>query len=224
MRIIDITGPIKEGMWDYGFERGQFKLRELGYEYNGEKYYHEGLDGMVGSTGTFIETGATSLGYEKAPSVDKIPIERMVNVPACVLQTPYDTLKEKDGRKYISLEDIKKAEKEPIHSEVAILVGTGYGSMWDDSEYMAKSPFFQKDAFNYLLDKNPILIGSDFPNWDNNVNPEGFLPRLYASGVFVLVSASNLETIQKYRVKLTALPIKVLDVCMCPTRAVVVEE
>jgi kynurenine formamidase len=224
MKIIDITGPIYEGMWDFGFENGQFKLRELNYEYNDEPYYHEGLDGMVGSTGTFLETGATYLGYEKAISVDKIPVEKLVNVDAYVLQTPFDSLNEKDERKYISLDDIKGAEKETIPKNTAIIVSTGYGKHWKDNDYMAKSPFFKKDAFNYLLDKEPFLIVSDFPNWDNNVHPEGFLKRLYHSGVVVLPCCVNLEKISNFKVTLTALPIKVLNVCMCPTRAVVIEE
>ena len=47
MRIIDITGPIYEGMWDYGFEKGQFKLRKLNYKYLDEEYFHEGLDALA---------------------------------------------------------------------------------------------------------------------------------------------------------------------------------
>jgi kynurenine formamidase len=224
MKIIDISGPIYEGMWDFGFENGQFRLRELNYEYNDEPYYHEGLDGMVGSTGTFLETGATYLGYEKSISVDKIPAEKLVNIDAYVLQTPYDNLEERDARKYISLNDIKAAQKDTIPKNTAIIVSTGYGQHWKEKDYMAKSPFFKKDAFDYLLDMEPFLIASDFAVWDNSVHPEGFLKSLYDSGVCVLVSCINLEKISKYKVTLTALPIKVLNVCMCPTRAVVIEE
>ncbi|HEB30749.1 MAG TPA: hypothetical protein ENI15_07725, partial [Spirochaetes bacterium] len=106
MKIIDITGPVHEGMWDFGFPDGQFKLKQLNYEFLGEEYLHEGFEGMVGSTGTFIETGAACLGYEKSISTDKIPLRKLVNVDACVLQVPFEKLKEKDDRKYISLEDI----------------------------------------------------------------------------------------------------------------------
>lgn len=117
MNIIDITGPVVDGMWDFGFEGGQFKLTPLNYDFMGEEYLHEKLDGLVGSTGTFIETGATALGYEKVIPTDKIPLENLVNIDTYVLQTPYDSLQEKDGRKYISLEDIKKAEKEHAGKE-----------------------------------------------------------------------------------------------------------
>lgn len=223
MKITDITGPIQEGMWDFGFPNGQFKLKKLNYDFMGQEYFHEGFDGLVGSTGTFIETGATALGYDKVISVDKIPLEKLVNVDAYVLQTPYESLKEKDNRKFVSIEDIKKAEVEPILKKSAILISTGYGKNWFEKDYLAKSPFFKKDAFDYMLDKDPILVSADFPAWENTADLEGFLPRLYSSGVFVLVSVINLEKIKSYKVKLIALPIKVTGVCMCPARAVLIE-
>ena len=224
MKIIDISGSIKEGMWDFGFPGGQFKLKQLNYDFIGSEYLHEGFEGMVGSTGTFIETGATALGYKKSIPTHKIPLDSLVNIDTYILQTPLDILKEKDGRKYVSLEDVKKAEVESMSEGKGILVSTGYGSRWFEKDYMSKSPFFEKAAFDYLLDKNPVLVGSDFPSWENVKNLEGFLPRLYKSGVVVLPCCVNLEKINKFRVKLTALPINVLDVCMCPARAVVIEE
>jgi kynurenine formamidase len=224
MKITDITGPVQEGMWDFGFPGGQFKLKKLNYEFMGEEYNHEGFEGLVGSTGTFIETGATALGYNKVISVDKIPLEKLVNVRAYILKMPLETLKEKDGRKFVSLQDIEAAEKEEILPGSAILIGTGYDKKWFNKDYLSKSPFFKKDAFDYLIDKNPALVSSDFPSWENTADLEGFLPRLYASGVFVLVSAVNLMSINSYSAKLIALPIKVIGVCMCPARAVIVED
>ena len=224
MKIIDITGPVREGMWDFGFPGGQFKLKKLNYEFLGEEYYHEGFEGMVGSTGTFVETGATYLGYEKTISTDKIPLHVLVNVDACVLQVPFEGLKEKDGRKYVSVDDVKKAEKEPLPEGFAIVVSTGYGNKWFEKSYLEKSPFFQKDAMYYLLDKKPILLSSDFPAWENTLHPEGFLKRLYDSGVYVLVSCVNVEKVTRYKVKLIALPLRVENVCMCPARAVIIEE
>ena len=224
MKITDITGPVQEGMWDFGFPGGQFKLKKLNYDFMGEEYRHEGLEGLVGSTGTFIETGATALGYDKVISVDKIPLEKLVNVNAYILQIPLERLKEKDGRKFVALDDIKAAEREVILPGSAILISTGYDKKWFEKDYLSKSPFFKKDAFDYLLDRGPVIISSDFPSWENTADLEGFLPRLYSSGVFVLVSVANLVDISKYRAKLTALPIKVVGVCMCPARAVIIEE
>ena len=225
MKIIDITGLIKEGMWDFGFPGGQFKLKPINYDFMGKEFHHEGFEGLVGSTGTFIETGATALGYDKVISTHKIPLEKLVNIDAYVLQIPLSSLGEKDGRKYISLEDIKKSEAENIPEGAGILVGTGYDKEWFNREdYLAKSPFFTKGAFDYLLDKSPVLVGSDFASWENTANLEGFLPRLYESGVTVLVGCVNLDKASKFKVKLTAIPINVADVCMCPARALIIEE
>jgi kynurenine formamidase len=224
MRIVDITGPIAEGMWDFGFPGGRFKLKALNYDFMGEEYLHEGFEGMVGSTGTFIETGATALGYEKVIPTHRIPLDRLVNIDAFVLQTPFDLLKTKDGRRYVSRDDIKGAEKGEISLGAAIVVSTGYGKNWFKEDYLQSSPFFAKDAVYYLLDKDPVLLSSDFPSWENTANLEGFLPRLYESGTPVLVNVVNVETIKKFKVKLTALPINVQNVCMCPARAVIIEE
>ena len=106
----------------------------------------------------------------------------------------------------------------------AVIISTGYGKNWFKKDYLEKSPFFRKEAIDYLLDREPILLSSDFPAWENTLHPEGFLKRMYDSGVYVLVSVVNVETIKSYRVKLTALPIRVENVCMCPARAVVIEE
>lgn len=236
MKIIDITGPIREGMWDFGFTGGQFKLRQLNFGYIGEEFFddglevgkeflHEGFDGLVGSTGTFIETGATAYGYNKIVPTHKIPLQKLVNIDAYVLQMPLKGLDEEDRRKYISLKDIKKAEIKEIPDGAGILVSTGYYKEWfNRKNYLAKSPFFKKEAFDYLLDKKPILVGSDFANWENSLKREGFIPRLYKSEAVILVGCANLDKVNKFKVKLTALPINVENVCMCPARAVVIEE
>jgi len=124
----------------------------------------------------------------------------------------------------VSLEDILGAERESIPLGAAIIVSTGYGHRWFSADYLEKSPFFKKDAVYYLLDKKPILLSSDFPAWENTVNPELFLERMYDSGVCVLVSCINVEKVKKFKVKLIALPIRVENVCMCPARAVLIEE
>jgi kynurenine formamidase len=224
MKIIDITGPIKEGMWDFGFPGGKFKLKQLNYDFLGEEFLHEGFEGMVGSTGTFAETGATALGYKKSIPTHKIPLEKLVNIDACILQIPLDSMKEKSGRKIVSLEDIKKAEKETIQKNSGILISTGFYKKWFDKDYLSASPYFSKEAFDYLLDKDPLLVSADFANWENIEDLQGFLPRLYKSGVVILPGTYNLDKISEYKVKLTALPINVENICMCPTRAVIIED
>ncbi len=224
MRIIDITGSIHEGMWEFGFPHGHFKLLQLDYEHLGHRYTHEGFEGLVGTTGTFIQAGATYHGYKEYDPIHEIPLKRLVNVDAYVLQISLKELQEVDGRKCIQAGDIKSAEKEEIPEGSAIIISTGYSQNWEKSDFVNESPFFKREALYYLIDKNPNIIASDFPAWENKLNPENSLERLFSSDTIVMPNCINLKKIKKYKVKLIVLPIKILDIATCPVRAIVIEE
>lgn len=165
MKIIDITGSIYEGMWNFGFPHGKFRIIELDFDFLSQKYYHQGFEGLVGSTGTYLETNAVLKGYKDGIPIHKIPLDKLVNLETYVLQIPLNTLESYHERKYISLDDIKKAEKENIPHGVGIIASTGYGRNWHKKDFIEKSPFFKRDALFYLLNKNPVIIASDFPSW-----------------------------------------------------------
>lgn len=224
MEIIDITGPIYEGMWEYGFPYGHFRIIQLDFEYVGHRLKHEGFEGLVGSTGTRLVTSAVYYGYKKGISTHEIDLKKIVNVDAYVLQINYNELDTIDGRKIIQLKDIKKAELEEIPENIVIIVSTGYGQNLNKKDYINKSPYFKREALFYLLDKKPTLIASDIPTWENRIHPEHTFERLFGSGTLMMSSCVNLEKIKKSKVKFIALPLKILNVCQVPTRAVVIIE
>ncbi len=225
MRIIDISGTIYNGMWSYADYYPDFNLKSVEFEFGGEKYSVDVFEGMHAQTGTYIESPEIfSEGGKGGGLNDIVPIEKLFMIDAYVLQIPYDKLGIKDGKRYISLDDIKGAEKGPIPEGSAILVGTGYGKNWDKDDYVDRAWFFKKDALYYLIDKKPFLLGGDSPVWENAVNPEGAFKRFYGAGILLFSPCVNLEKINKYHVKLTALPLKVLKAGVCPVRAVVVED
>jgi len=225
MRVIDISGPIYTGMWSYADYYPDFKLSSVEFEFGGAKYSVDVFEGMHAQTGTYIESPQVFSESGKAGGLNEaVPLERLFMIDAYVLYIPHNTLGTKDGKSFISLEDIKKAEKGDIAEGSVILVGTGYGQQWEREDYVKKAWFFKKDALYYLIDKKPFLIGGDSPVWENEVHPEGAFERFYKSGILLLAPCVNLEKIAKYRVKLTALPLRILTAGVCPVRAVVVEE
>ena len=225
MNIIDITGPIHEGMWNYNTPGGPFRIIKESYVQDGNREcIFERFSGVTGVTGTFYETSATYLGYRNSISTDMISLEKIVNVDAYVLQIPYDNLNVEDNKKCITLEDVKEAEKVKIPKNSVVLISTGYGKNWEKEDYLENYPYFKKEAMYYLIDKKPTILGADFFQWDNVNKPENFLKRLYESGVVLLVSCINLEKIKKSVVKFIGLPINIKGICMCPVRAVVIEE
>ncbi len=226
MRVIDITGPIYNGMWYFGdpWPRFHFKTRYHKLEAVGITAMIEDFEGMGGHTGLHIETPATGIGYDKSYPLSDVPVEKLVNVDAYVLYIPHEALPIKDGKPYISLEALRDAEKDEIPEGSVILIGTGYGKNWDRDDYLAKSWFIKREAMYYIIDKKPFLLGVDATDFENWVKPERFFERFFNSNLLLMAPCINLEQITRFKVKLTALPLKIKGAAICPTRAVVIEE
>jgi kynurenine formamidase len=221
MKIIDITGPIYDNMWYYGDPLKRFKLSKREIEHAGEKYTIDVFDGMSANTGTYIETTGSTKGH----TLDDIPIERLIELNTYVLQIPYEELKIKDKRPYVSLQDVERAEKEEIQPGSAILLSTGYGRNWKRDDYMERCWFFTKEAMLHICESKPYLLGGDSPTWENAVHPEGVFEPFIESKALMLSSCVNLEKITKFRVKLTVLYLKISNLrANCPCRAVVIED
>lgn len=224
MKIIDISGSIYSGMWSYADYYPQFELSAVEFEFAGGKYAVDIFKGMHAQVGTYIESSDIFGNGEKKGGLAAIPIEKLFMVDTYVYQIPYEKLSVKNGRPFIKVDDLKKAEKDQINKNCAILVGTGYGKNWNNKDYIEKAWFFSKDALYYLMDKKPFLIGSDSPVWENSINPEGAFEKFYKSGILLFAPCVNLEKISKFKVKLVALPLKVLEAAVCPVRAIILEK
>jgi kynurenine formamidase len=225
--VTDISGPIYEGMWNFppplDSYLKDFRLKKAEIPFGGEVYTVEVFENVKAQTGTYLESPAQ---YRKKNryTVNEKPLAEFFLREARMLFIPYDTLATKDGKRFVSLEQIRRAEKEPIPEGCAILVGTGYGGYWKSRDFFSGSWFFQREAMRYLLDKNPLLIGADSAEWENPKNPEGLFADIYRSDTFVLAPCVNLEKIRQYRVKLTVFPLNVQGAFICPVRAAVSEE
>jgi kynurenine formamidase len=225
MHVIDISGSIFTGMWSYADYYPDFKLSSVEFEFSGDKYSVDVFEGMHAQTGTYIESPEVFSESGKAGGLNEtVPIEKLFMIDAFVYQVPHDELRQKDGRPFVSIEDLQKAERGNIPLGAAILVGTGYGRNWDKPDYIEKSWFFEKDALYYLIDKKPFMLGGDSPVWENAVHPEGAFERFYKSGILLFAPCVNLDKIKGFKVKLTALPLHILKAGVCPVRAVVVDE
>jgi len=222
MKIIDITGPIFEGLQHYNGDVKSFELKKIKMKYTNDKEYDVySMEGMLNITGTYFETAGDILGYQ----ISDIPIEKLFMIDTYVLNMPLEGLKIVDERPCVFLEDIKKAEKGNIPEKSGIILSTGYGKNWEKKDYLAKSWFLKKESMDYLLDKKPFLIAFDTPYAENDVNFEDVFNRFFKNDVYSLVACINVEKIKKYNVKLVIMPIRLLKVGLgCPARAIVLEE
>jgi arylformamidase len=223
MQVVDISGPIYTGMWNYteplGGMLGNFKLSAIDFEFGGEKYSIDAFEGFKAQTGTYIESPGQY--QDEKYFLSDIPAEKLFMIDAYLLFTEYGKLGYKDGKRYVSLEDIKNAEKSSIPEGSAILVGTGYGANWRNKDFFSKSWFFKKEAMEYIISKKPFLLGTDSAEWENPGSPEGIFRMFYPANILILASCINFEKIKEFKVKLTVLPFKVKDSYISPVRAAV---
>jgi kynurenine formamidase len=224
MKIIDISGPVYTGMWSYADYYPKFELAAVEFEFGGEKYSVDVFKGMHAQVGTYIESPNIFEGVKKEGGLSAIPVEKLFMIDSYIYRLDHESLPVKDGRPYVTAEDLIKAEKGKVEENSAILVGTGYGKNWDSKDYIDKAWFFSKDALYYIIDKKPFLLGGDSPVWENAINPEGAFERFYKSGILLFAPCINLEKVSKFKAKLTVLPLKILNAAVCPVRAVIAEE
>jgi len=221
MRVIDITGPIFDGIWNYGGESKPFNFGKVKMEYGGVEYGMDSLENMLATTGTYFESAGDVHDY----TIEDIPIEKLFMIDSYVLDMPYEDLKEEDNRPAISLEDIKKSDIPDIPEKSGIILSTGYGKNWKEPDYVSKCPFLKKEAMDYLIDKKPFIVVFDTPAAENDKNPEGAFDRYFAENILTVTACINLEKIKKANVKLVVMPLRLTKVAMAsPCRAVVVED
>ncbi len=226
MKLIDITGPLVNGMWEFGPPFPALHVEERTDHKEGfGDFSYTAIDGLHALTGTYVETPAHFLGYENSYLIADVPLERLVDLP-CVVLNVKTAKPDKNGRLRVTLEDLLNCPNSgQIREGDAILVGVGWGdSMWYSQDHFPKSPYFTGDAFHWMLDKRPTVIGTDTSSWENLQEPAGFFPRFYEQDVLMLAGLMNLKAVTAPRVKLSILPLRLENSCASPCRAFVREE
>ena len=217
MNAIDITGTIENGMWTYGPPWPETRIEKIPqpdwvpWRINAWQFT------FAGQCGTYLQTGL-HFRNEDPPLID-VPVERLVNRPAVVLRVPG----KKAATDVITPDDLEACGAD-IRQGDAIIVSIDWDRKWHDPDYVSSSPYYTKAGMDWLLDHKPFLIAGDWPKWENVEEPQNIFDRFFAEGVLLLAPVVNLDAVQKQRVKLTVLPIKIAETCHTPARAVVIED
>lgn len=226
MAILDLTGPIQNGMWHYEPPFPSFDMRPLGdVPWAGSTVYCDVFDGFNSQTGTYLETPAHVLGPKQSYMVDDIPLASLYEMKCHVLQLAARPELQQSGSATLTAAMLEAcAGAAAIRPGSALLVGTGWGRRWLDACYLTDSPCFSLDAMEWLIAKKPFLLGSDFPRWESQQNPAGIFPLFYARNILMLAPCVNLERAGSAGARLTVLPLRIPGSCCVPCRAVLVED
>ncbi len=228
MKLIDASGPIYEGMWNYGPPFPEFKLIELEHpDWVEFSAYSQAFEGFHMLTGTYIDGPAHALGLKKAPPLHEIPLEKLFGVDAFVLKFDLDLLPKENDRPYITLNILKskiKNLKYDIPIGANIIFATGWGSHWDKDDFLTKCWFVKKEAIEFLLDKKPFILAMDTPSLDNVDNEQGIWELVYSNNIYLVAPLVSLEKITKDKVKLYVCPLNILNTTGLPCRVVIIED
>lgn len=213
MKITDVSGTIKNGMWSYGAPIPKVNIEQVSNIADGDSDSNFSI--ILGSiSGTYLETGAHRLANQ--PALIDIGVERMVT-KAVIFQ-----LKDKGPNEAIGVDEFEALNLD-VEENQALIFRTGWDRMWDSPDFVSGSPYLTKEAMEWLLDKKPSIIGADVPCFDSSGKPEGLVKLLFEHGALILAPLVQLDKIEKSHVQLIALPAKVDKVCGFPCRAIVIE-
>ncbi|HCA48707.1 MAG TPA: hypothetical protein DEP45_15545 [Armatimonadetes bacterium] len=214
MRVIDVTGPVENGMWSYGPPYPEALIEEIPRPEFVEHVTYSWRFELGAQTGTYLET---SLHVRRdGPELIEVPVQELVMRDACVLRVPC----EPDQR--IERWDLEACGVVPQPGD-AIIVATGWDSHWNAADFVSNCPWFSYDAMRWILDHEPFVMCGDMPRFDSWAEPQHFWPEFFDRGTLLLAPLVNLGAIEGKRVRLTALPLKVAESCAAPCRVVVME-
>ena len=219
MPIIDISGPIEDGMWAYDAPYPTPRIEQIPppdwLEY---PVYSQTVHFAV-QTATYLETAAHM--DRDALTIDQLPLDRCYMIDALHLWIPTP------GGQAITPDALdaacRTAGVQPQARE-ALLVGTGWDSHWYKADYVTNPPYFTAAAIDWVLEHDFSLLGGDTPRYDSPTNPQNFFPKFFRHDILLLAPLVNLGAIRQPRGKLVALPLKIQKACASPVRALWIEE
>jgi len=214
MKVLDLTGPIYSGMWTYGPPYPPVEVELLPPpEWVPYPTYSWALR-LTAQTGTYLEN-ARHMSLDEPALEEEVPVEELVLRPTVILRVAAGP-----GQRIEQAELQQATEKVAMRPGLAVLVATGWGAHWEDEDFLARSPYFSRDAMLWLLDQRPFLIGADLPRFDSGDDPQLFFPEFFQRGVLLLAPLVNLDQVPVDEGRLIVLPLRVREVAAAPCRAV----
>ncbi len=225
-RIIDLSGPLYNGMWSYnvlstlGVTLPDFHSEQLAsLAAQGFEAYGFALSSI---TGTYIETAGHML--EGVPPLNELEVSAFVK-PAVVCHIP------RKGPDEVIHGFELEANCPPIQAGDALLIDCGWGAHWHSPDYVLHGPGFHRDCLPWLLDQPFSLLGVDVPCIETaRSRPDGseaagnMLIPIFQRGVLLLAPLVNLDRITSRRGELIALPLNIQGVSGAPCRAIFREQ
>lgn len=211
MKIYDVSGNIREGIWKYGDAYPDY--RPVPSSAAPDKCFFEIFEGFNSQTGTYLETSAHIVGYDGHRLISDLAVEELYESPCRILH-----VKTENGK--ITADSLESAAMGmSVPKGCALLIDTEHDD-WYAPNFLSSAPWMTMGAMEWLLAKEPCLIGSDTPTWQKE---EPVFDIFACRDILLLAPLTGLSQIDGKNAKLTVLPLNIEKTCCSPARAVVID-
>lgn len=212
-RLVDLSHVIEHGMTTYKGLPGphicDFWTREgSAANYDDGSSFQIGRIDMVANTGTYLDSPFHR--YADGLDLASLPLDSLADLPAIVIQRPFEISLSTDVSHFSHLDVAGKA----------VLVHTGWDRHWRTDQYSVDHPFLTSDAADWLVQNRAALVGIDSNNIDDTrVRARPVHSKLLAANIPICEHMTNLGMLSNGRFRFSAVPPKVQGMGTFPVRA-----
>ena len=224
-RIVDLSGPIENGMWGYhllpGLEDAVPPVEVEACASIEEHGFFSSRIQMSTVSGTYLEAGSHVLPDGK--NIDEYPPGRFIR-PAALVRLP-----QQEPNALIDAAFLQEHAPE-IEPGAAVIIDSGWYRRWNMPGYVLECPHYKKDALGWVLSKKPSIFGVDVPcieaAWseDDGEQKGSLLAALFRAGALLVAPLVNLDSIRTAFGTLLCFPLLVRGTSGAPARVLYVEE
>jgi kynurenine formamidase len=175
--------------------------------YSNQAEFYLGKVEMVCNLGTYLDSPFHR--HRDGEDLSRVPLERVAGVPGIVL----DAVPSSD--RSISL-DCSASELRGR----AVLIRTGWDRRWGTDAYWETGPYLASSFVDLLIRAQAILVGVDFWNVDNTIDPSRPAhTRLLAERILIVEHLCNLSALPRTGFRFSAVPLRIVRGASFPVRA-----
>lgn len=211
-RFVELNHVLEDGMAAYpGLPRPKIGAfldhKDSRSRYENKAEFYLGKVEMVCNVGTYLDSPFHRFPDEA--DLSQIPLERVAGIAGIVI----DGIASKDRSVTIHPEDEELRGK-------AVLIRTGWDKRWGTESYWEPGPYLSKELINLLIRSKPVLVGVDFWNVDDTMDPSRPAhTRLLASNILIVEHLCNLSALPQIDFKFYAVPLRIVRGASFPIRA-----
>jgi len=211
-RFVELNHVLEDGMKAYpGLPNPKISAfldhKESRPRYNYKAEFYIGNVNMVCNVGTYLDSPFHR--YPDGADLSQVPLEMVAGVPGVVLDAVISSVRSIT----LDCDDLELRGR-------AVLIRTGWDKRWRTDSYWEPGPYLAEETVNLLIRSKVALVGVDFWNVDDTLDPaRPAHTRLLSSNILIVEHFCNLSALPRTGFRFYAVPLRIVRGASFPVRA-----